>query len=242
MTTLGEKLKGLRTKFNLKQLDLANSLQVSPQAVSKWERDENYPDILTIKKIARLFDVTVDELLGMYDEEHDVFEATVFCSGVKGFAEKAKRLSPKELAGLMNGIFFHMTETVLEHGGVPVKYTGDGFLCFFSGTGHADRALDTAVEILRAHQGKDIVILLNSGRIYLGSVGHPDYASKDIYGDAVNRAFLMMEAFSSKVRTGIGCSPAVKDLSRKQRKFKLREGFRIPHLAEKSDLYELGVD
>ncbi len=65
MTSFGEKLKRLRNKFSLKQLDLANSLQVSPQAVSKWERDENFPDILTIKKIAHLFDVTVDELVGM---------------------------------------------------------------------------------------------------------------------------------------------------------------------------------
>jgi len=239
--SFGEKLKRLRNKFNLKQLDLANSVQVSPQAVSKWERDENYPDILTIKKIARLFDVTLDELLGMYDEEHDVFAATVFCSGVNRFAEQARNLCPKELAGLMNAIFFRMTEAVLRHGGVPVKYTGDGFLCFFSGTGHADRALDSAVEILRAHQGEEVVILLNSGNIYLGNVGHPDYASRDIYGDTVNRAFLLMEAFASKVRTGIGCSPAVKDNLKKRREFKLRRGLRSRHLTERGDLYEVTI-
>ncbi len=176
------------------------------------------------------------------DEEHDVFDATVFCSGVNKFAEKARCLSPKDLAGLMNAIFFQMTEAVLGHGGVPVKYTGDGFLCFFSGAGHADRALDAAVQILRAHEGKDIIILLNSGRVYLGNVGHPNYASRDIYGDAVNRAFLMMEAFSSKVRTGIGCSSAVKDISRKPRKFRLRHGLRIPRLDERGDLYELEID
>lgn len=237
--SFGKKIQQLRRKFKLKQIDLSNSLRVSAQAVSKWERDENYPDILTLKKIARLFNVSVDELLGMYDEECEVFEATVFCSGINQFAKKAKGFSPDHLAKSMNALFIQMTEAVLKNGGIPIKYTGDGFLCFFSGAQHADRAVDSAFSISRAHIDKEIVVLLNEGAIFLGKIGHPDYASKDIYGDSVNRTFLMMEAFSSKVKKGIGCSLSVKKALQTQHKFKIWRELNFPHLAETGDIYEL---
>src|SRR5580698_11053378 len=105
-----EKLKALRKKFGLKQIDFANSLSVTPQAVSKWERDENYPDIFVLKKIACLFDVSVDYLLGINDEKRDTFEATVFCSSLNRFAQKGENLSAKELAEWTNNVFYNMTE------------------------------------------------------------------------------------------------------------------------------------
>lgn len=207
--TISEKLKELRLKFGLKQTDLANSLRVTPQAVSKWERGQNYPDLFLIKKIAGLFDVSTDHLLGMLEERKDVFEATVFSSSVNRFAEKGKRLTAKELALWTNGVFHSMTETALQHGGVPVKYTGDGFLCFFSGVGHRDRAVKAACDVDRLHADKETVIFLHAGEIYFGLAGHPDYASRDIYGDTVNEAFLMRDAFARKVKRGVGVSRAV---------------------------------
>lgn len=45
------------------QDDIAEKLNVSPQAVSKWENDISYPDIMLLPKIARLLDTTVDDLL-----------------------------------------------------------------------------------------------------------------------------------------------------------------------------------
>jgi class 3 adenylate cyclase len=104
-----------------------------------------------------------------------------------------------------------MTEIVLHADGVPVKYTGDGFLCFFSGIRHAQRAFDAACEINRAYKDQGIVIFLNTGEIYFGLVGHNDYATKDICGDTVNQAFILMTAFSKKVRAGIGITDAVKN-------------------------------
>ena len=77
---MGNKIKELRLRFGLKQIDLANSLGVSPQAVSKWEKDENFPDILLIRKIASLFDISLDSFLGHHEENRDEFEATVFCA------------------------------------------------------------------------------------------------------------------------------------------------------------------
>ena len=61
---LNEKIKHYRTKNNLSQQDLADHLFVSRQAVSKWEQDSSTPDIKTIKKLADLFEVTTDDLMG----------------------------------------------------------------------------------------------------------------------------------------------------------------------------------
>ena len=62
------KLKELRIKKNITQEQLARHLQISPQAVSKWERNEGYPDIMLLPRIALYFDVTIDDLLGIEKE------------------------------------------------------------------------------------------------------------------------------------------------------------------------------
>ena len=61
--SLGEKLKTLRKEKNISQEKLASFLDVSYQAVSKWENDITCPDIFLLPEIARFFDITVDELL-----------------------------------------------------------------------------------------------------------------------------------------------------------------------------------
>ena len=63
-----KKLKELRNKKNITQEQLAKYLQISPQAVSKWERNEGYPDIMLLPRIALYFDVTIDDLLGIEKE------------------------------------------------------------------------------------------------------------------------------------------------------------------------------
>jgi transcriptional regulator with XRE-family HTH domain len=64
-----DKLKELRTEKGLSQGDLAEALFVSQQAVSRWERGKGYPDILTLKKIATLFEVPLDQLIGVEEYE-----------------------------------------------------------------------------------------------------------------------------------------------------------------------------
>ena len=61
--TFGEKLKIFRTKAQLTQDELAEKLFVSRTAISKWESDRGYPNIESLKAIAKFFSVTVDELL-----------------------------------------------------------------------------------------------------------------------------------------------------------------------------------
>ena len=67
--TLGKRIAMLRRQRGLKQDDLANTLGVSAQAVSKWENDQTCPDISLLPKLAELLEVSVDELLSGKKEE-----------------------------------------------------------------------------------------------------------------------------------------------------------------------------
>lgn len=61
--TFGERLQGLRQKAGLSQDALAEKLDVSRQAVSRWERDETMPETDKVVILADLFGVTTDYLL-----------------------------------------------------------------------------------------------------------------------------------------------------------------------------------
>ena len=62
--SLGQRLQRFRKRANLTQEEVATKLNITPQAVSKWENDVSAPDITLLGEIADMFGVTVDELLG----------------------------------------------------------------------------------------------------------------------------------------------------------------------------------
>jgi transcriptional regulator with XRE-family HTH domain len=236
---IGQKIRALREKHGLKQINLANALQVSPQAVSKWERGAASPETALLIKIARLFDVSTDYLLGITDFESGVFEATVFCSGITHFERRSISMNSKELADYANVLFYHLTESVLKFDGVPVKYVGDGFLCFFSGPTHADRALSASIHAKKVTHQQDLVIALNSGDIYLGRVGHPDYAARDIVGEAVNRAFLIMGWIAENCLSRIGATETVIRRAHESYDTILHKGAGIDLIKDPIDIYEV---
>lgn len=65
---IGENIKRLRKAKSVTQEQIAEVLGISVTAVSKWERNETYPDITLLFPLAHYFGVTLDELMG-YDEE-----------------------------------------------------------------------------------------------------------------------------------------------------------------------------
>ncbi|MBQ8551848.1 MAG: helix-turn-helix transcriptional regulator [Clostridia bacterium] len=66
--TIGTNIKRLRNARNITQEQLAEAMNVTCAAVSKWERGETYPDITLLGPLAYYFEVTLDELMG-YNRE-----------------------------------------------------------------------------------------------------------------------------------------------------------------------------
>ena len=62
---IGDKIKKLRRSKDLTQEELATHLGISYQAISKWERNDGYPDITMLPALANYFEISVDELIGM---------------------------------------------------------------------------------------------------------------------------------------------------------------------------------
>lgn len=61
--TLGTRIAALRKRKGMTQEELAEKMEVSSQAVSKWENDVSCPDVQSLPRLARQLDTTVDELL-----------------------------------------------------------------------------------------------------------------------------------------------------------------------------------
>ena len=65
---IAKNIQKLRLEKEWTQLELAEKINYSDKTVSKWERGESLPDIIVLKKIADIFEVTLDYLV---EEEHN---------------------------------------------------------------------------------------------------------------------------------------------------------------------------
>lgn len=74
--TTANRLYELRKQHGYSQDELADMLGVSRQAVSKWERSESSPDTDNLIALAKLYDVSLDELLGFKKEEQSEANTT----------------------------------------------------------------------------------------------------------------------------------------------------------------------
>lgn len=106
--TFGEKIQKLRKEAGLSQEEFADRLDVSRQAVSKWERDSGYPETEKIVKMSRMFGVSVDYLLN--DEDLQQAETSREESGIyvsretaDGFLHYQRRKMRK--LGIAAGLF-----------------------------------------------------------------------------------------------------------------------------------------
>ena len=60
--SLGERILELRKQQNLSQLDLARAMEVSRQAVSKWETDQSSPDASNLIRLSEILDTDIEYL------------------------------------------------------------------------------------------------------------------------------------------------------------------------------------
>ena len=79
---LGENIKKLRKEKSLSQEQLAEMLNVSRQAVSKWESGKTYPDIDNLILLKDIFNVTLDDLVinGDKNSSEDTIKSSKSCT------------------------------------------------------------------------------------------------------------------------------------------------------------------
>lgn len=87
--TFGSMIASLRKENGMTQLELAEKMNVTDKAVSKWERDLAFPDVQTLPKLAELFGVSIEDLIKARTEEN-----------VKNDKEKRKKILELVLKGI----------------------------------------------------------------------------------------------------------------------------------------------
>lgn len=94
MQELGRHLAVLRKKHNLRQTDLAQKLNVSQQVISNIERGQTAPDIELLQKMADIYGISLDQLVGrdFIDTGGDDFEKRMIAY-LNQMDEKGKELS-----------------------------------------------------------------------------------------------------------------------------------------------------
>lgn len=84
---LGHKIRELRRRDGKTQEVLADALNVTSQAVSRWESGGSYPDMEILPAIANYFGVTIDELFGYQNDRERKIDAII--DQVEGYHIKA---------------------------------------------------------------------------------------------------------------------------------------------------------
>jgi adenylate cyclase len=141
---------------------------------------------------------SADEAIQPGDGESKV--ATVLFTDIEGFSTISEKLSPQELAQMLNEYFGAMSDIIAKHGGVITQYEGDMMLVTFNAVSqdenHATNALRTAIgiqEVVGSRTfGKGATLKtrcgINSGDIIVGAIGTKDMLVFTVHGDNVNVA------------------------------------------------------
>ena len=67
--TSGARIKSFRNQKGIRQKELANHLHASFQTISKWENDENEPDVSSLIELSKVFACSLDAFLGENEEQ-----------------------------------------------------------------------------------------------------------------------------------------------------------------------------
>ena len=89
---IGERLAEIRKDRGMKQRELAEMLNVSETTISGYERTKNSPDDETKVRIARIFNISLDYLLGAIDDELSLDRANTITLPIKPTAKVKENL------------------------------------------------------------------------------------------------------------------------------------------------------
>lgn len=112
MKKIGRKIAMIRKEKDLTQMELADMLNISFQAVSNWERGETMPDVSKLPEIAQIFDVSIDDILGNQKStkiieniiQGNTMESEITIEDFKSVAPLLKQAQIKEVSKGINNI------------------------------------------------------------------------------------------------------------------------------------------
>ncbi len=106
--TIGERIIKKRKELNLTQEALGNELNVSRQAVYKWESDGAIPDLDKMIQLSKMFDVSIEWLLGLSENEKSNYNS--------------EELENEMYANIKNNIYEDFEKIISEHANEQTKY------------------------------------------------------------------------------------------------------------------------
>lgn len=108
MMKIAKNIKEARIAQNMTQMNLADAMEVSCQAVSNWERGNSMPDIAKLEPLCHILQISLDQLLGTEKEYETVTkiisadERSAAALTIEGLKELAPYLPPREIKKLLN--------------------------------------------------------------------------------------------------------------------------------------------
>ncbi|MDB9310152.1 adenylate/guanylate cyclase domain-containing protein [Aphanizomenon sp. CS-733/32] len=162
-------------------------------------------------------------------------EISILFADLVGFTAISERLTPREIAQLLNNLFEEMLKEVFLHSGTLDKYIGDCIMAFFGAPdpdpSHADRAVASAKGMLTRlkhlnannfwQEPLQLRIAINSGKAVVGDVGSSQRVDYTALGTTINLA----------ARMETSCSPGECVISE----------VTYNMLSEKSDFFDIGA-
>ena len=103
---VGKKITNLRRQLNMSQEELANSLFITRQCLSKWEVGTSIPNIEMILKLSKIFKVSIEEILCL-DDKIEIDEENIFSGHERNFI--INKLINNELDIKLSNIFYQLS-------------------------------------------------------------------------------------------------------------------------------------
>jgi two-component system sensor histidine kinase ChiS len=139
-----------------------------------------------------------NDILDLRLGDHVKKDMTIFFSDIRSFTELSERLTVEENFAFINSYLARVVPLVNENGGFVDKYIGDGIMALFAGSGGADAAIRTAIQMqakiveYNGHRAKmgyrpiGMGVGIHTGALMLGVIGVDDRMENTVISDAVN--------------------------------------------------------